>query len=273
MPYNLVLRQSFLPLDSVRLGRLVLNVEEPQQDYFDAPCDNAVEPLIKPHIRYNEVQHTAADQKFASILTRLVSASRTKRNKTYTQVTTDRAMTYQLRNSGLWFKNALQDESTRKWLEEAIDQGDDVYLIVGYHTLLDARILEGAAAMTESHAKVEVPVTASLAAAGAAVIPLGDIADPKISGLNRQEHSAQRQFVASGEQVVALQYRKVRFKWYSSREMDNAFLDDNRWKVYWDMRGQEETVNDVLEVELQDELELDSDYKKCSSLAEDDFLY
>jgi hypothetical protein len=35
--------------------------------------------------------------------------------------------------------------------------------------------------------------------------------------------------------------------------MDNAFLDGNRWKVYWDMRRQE-TVNDVLGAELQDEL-------------------
>jgi hypothetical protein len=139
MPCNTLIYHAFLSSESIRLGRLVRNVDEPQSDYINPDCDLRPESvIIKPHLRYEEVQRSTTDKSFTSVLTRLVSASRTRRNKAYTQVTTDRVTTYQLGNSGLWFKSVIKIKTTREWIKESINQGDDVYVIMGYHTILDA---------------------------------------------------------------------------------------------------------------------------------------
>lgn len=160
-------------------------------------------------------------------------------------------------------------EATRKWIEQAIAQGDDIYLVVGYYTTVDAQIVQGGAIATNSSARLDVPVAASLAAAGV-VVPMTDLLDAGFAGHNRHDERVQRRFVATGEQVCAVQYRKVRFKWFSSHDLAKAALDrDNRWKVYWNVRSQETRKDDVLEADLQDELELENDHEKSYSETEE----
>jgi hypothetical protein len=259
------IRHAFLPIESIRLGRFVRNLNEPQSDYLDPDCQPRREPITKPHLQYGELQQTAADKNLAALLTRLLSASWTKRRKEYTQVTTDQVTTYQLDNSGAWFKEAIKMQTTREWIKESIDQGDDIYIVVGYYTMFDAVVVEGSAESVGSSAKLEMPVTASLAAAGV-VVPLDNVLDPGVAGSNINQRGIQRRFVASGEQVCAVQYRKVRFKWFSSRDLDKAFLErESRWKMYSNIRGQEIGTNDVVEVDLEDDLELDNDYEEHKS--------
>jgi hypothetical protein len=121
-----------LAIESIRLGRLVRNLDEPQSDYLDPDCQPRREPIIKPHLQYGELQQTAADKNLAALITRLLSASWTKRRKEYTQVNTGQVTTYQLDNSGAWLKEAVKMQTTREWIKESINQGDDIYLVVGY---------------------------------------------------------------------------------------------------------------------------------------------
>ncbi|KAJ5101294.1 hypothetical protein NUU61_003516 [Penicillium alfredii] len=259
MPQSLVLGTPFFPLESVRLGRLVLNIKEPQQDYFDPPCQRSEDASVQEHEGYGGVDNTGSNRDFVSLLTRLVAASHIKRMRTSTQVSTPRARTYQLRNSGVWFRRALEAEATRDWVEEAVDQGDEVYLIVGYHTFQDARFMEHAVEMSESFAQLNLPINAAMpgiggsgAGLGASIVG-GDISDPAISGCQQSARSLQKHFVATGEQVVAIQYRRLRFRWYSSRNLDRAALEKNRWHTRWNMRGeQDNAVDDVLEADLED---------------------
>ena len=131
--------------------------------------------------------------------------------------------------------------------------------------MVDAQIVEGAAAGTDSSARLDVPVTASLAAAGV-IMPMADVLGTGVADHNRHDQRVQRRFVATGEQIGAVQYRKVRFRWFSSRDLDKATLDkENRWKIYWNVRGQETANDDILEADLQDELELQGDYEQYSS--------
>jgi hypothetical protein len=132
MPSVTLIRHTLLPFESIQLGRLVRNVDEPQSDYLDPDLAIRPEPIVKPYLRYQEAQQNKADSSFIVLLTSLASASRIRRNKSYTQVATDRVTTYQLDNSGSWFKAAIQTKETREWIQESIDQGDDVYLVVGY---------------------------------------------------------------------------------------------------------------------------------------------
>src|SRR5215471_15833042 len=102
MHYTSLVYHTFLPSESIRLGRLVRNVDEPHSDYLDPDCDIRPESVvIKSHLGYKEVHQHTTDKTFTTVLTQLISASRTKRSKIYTHVTTDRVTTYQLGNSGM----------------------------------------------------------------------------------------------------------------------------------------------------------------------------
>jgi hypothetical protein len=79
MSCTTLIYHTFLSADSIRLGRLVRNVDEPQSDYLDPDCDLRPESvIIKPHLRYEEVQQSTADKSLTAVLTRLISASRTR---------------------------------------------------------------------------------------------------------------------------------------------------------------------------------------------------
>ena len=140
--------------------------------------------------------------------------------------------------------------------------------------MLDAQVVEGAADALESSGQLGLPVTEVALAATGVMVPLGDIADPRVAGNNIKKQGIQRQFVADGEQICAVQYRKVRFKWFSSRDLDAALLEkDTRWKMCWNIRGQEIGTNDVVEVDLHDELEIEGDREKYTSETEGEFLF
>lgn len=255
MHCNILLRQTFLPLDSIRLGRLVLNVSEPEQDYFDPTCNEEAGQSVSTQTHYTSLQPTTGSEGLLSILTRLVSKSISKHNRIYIQVTADTAKQYVLQNSSTWFKTALSSEATRNWLGLAIRQGDEVYMVVGYTTLLDGRFIEGTAAAMAPGEQLILPVPPPL--------PEGS------------DHTAiRRQFVSPGEQICAVQYRKVRFRWFSARDLGSAGLerDGSRWRMNWNIRGQEVEMNDIVEADLQDELELEGDYEKYTSEKCGDFL-
>ncbi|KAJ5772186.1 hypothetical protein N7520_002715 [Penicillium odoratum] len=265
--------RTFLSRESIRLGRFVRNIDEPQADFLDAELDiprNSV--IVKSHLHFEEVQQNLQDKSFTATLSSLVSASRSKYNHASTQVSTEQVKTYQLSNSGSWFRSTLKSEAVREWIKDAIDMGDDIFVIVGYHTMTDARIIEGVVDAADASAWLQLPVGEALLAAGV-VAPLGDLVDPGFGVNNCSQRGVLRRFVAVGEQVCAVQYRKVRFKWFSSRDLDKVSLEkNNRWKVYWNVRGQEIGANDVVEVDLQEELELEDDSHERHAFSTEQFL-
>jgi hypothetical protein len=64
-----------------------------------------------------------------------------KRAKSKVRIETNLVRTNTLHNSTQWFEKAVSSEETRRWFERAIDQGGDVYFIVGFHTVTDVRII------------------------------------------------------------------------------------------------------------------------------------
>jgi hypothetical protein len=70
-----------------------------------------------------------------------MSSGFSRRANIKARIATDQVKTYILGNSGRWFEEAMSPEVTRKWVERAIDQGDDIYIIVGFHAVSNARII------------------------------------------------------------------------------------------------------------------------------------
>jgi hypothetical protein len=139
--------------------------------------------------------------------------------------------TYQLDNSGEWFSNACKTKGARTWLQSAIKDGCKVYCqsdtMSSLIHLFARRLGPG------------TPKIASIASTHR---------DVNVTLKSGQIH--QRTYTARGDGMYAVQYRKLRFKWYSSRDLEKATLEkDNRWKLSPEARG-----DDVVEVLLDDGL-------------------
>ena len=256
MRQSVLLPQTFLPLESVQLGRLVLNVQSPESDFRDLIPLNPHDVIVKPAAHFQGQESSATATEFGSALCHLLSLTRSKQKGNTTRITSDRVTTYLLNNSGHWFRQAVQDKDTRKWIEDANRRGDDIYLVAGYHTLLDARVYETGAHQTTTVGNMALPIAEALTATTGMPVPFGEVIDPSMTAGHQQQQAGQHSFTAPGEQVSAVQYRKVQFKWYTSGELHDKPLGPNQWRTYWTFRGQ---TDDMVEVDVGDDLELEED--------------
>lgn len=252
MATTILFPQFFLPFESIKLGRFITSVEYPHQDFHDPPYTRPPAATVTIRNQYNSLRHESNSSGFTSALTSLMSAGFSKRANLKLRVSTDHVRTYTLENSQRWFEEAAGFDDTRQWIERTIDQGDDAYLIVGFHTVTDARIIHQSAVGAEQGGYIGLPVGLSLTAVGI-VAPLGDIIDPRIGTHRREADGVLEQFLAPGEQICALQYRKVCHRWLSSKKMDKASLAKvPRWTAGDRWRNEEEGEEDVIEVDAQD---------------------
>ncbi len=180
MPVSLLLSQ-FLPLSAIKLGRFVTSVDEPHRDYHDPNDSPSFKIVEKVETHYDSIDSLADHHSFASELTSLLSTSFSKRHKSSIRIATNQVKTYYLDNNGEWFRNTVQLEDVRRWIERTIDEGEDIYVVVGYHTIMDARVAAQARGQVTSDGKLVMPISAALAATGV-VVPIGTLADPGLTG-------------------------------------------------------------------------------------------
>ena len=269
MTSSIIFPQFFLPVTSIKLGRLVTSISHPHQDYYDPPLSNPPSSIVSHRDRYTGYQHGGTRSNFSTTLTSLLSSAFSKRANSRTRIETTQVKTYTLENSSKIFEEAMKIDSTRKWIEKAIDDGDDVYLIVGFHTVVDARIVHESVKSQDVGGRVGIPVDLSLAAVGA-IVPFGNVINPSVEGQHVNADSLQAQFLVPGEQICALQYRKVRFRWLSSKGVDSASLSKYpRWRTtdgWRTMNLQAEDVKDTIEVEMEEVGSYDEDWEKVETI-------
>ncbi|KAJ5662985.1 hypothetical protein N7507_003716 [Penicillium longicatenatum] len=259
MRVSVLLPQFFLPPSAIKLGRFVTNIDEPYRDYFDAQAEKNFRVIEKIATQYDGANSLRAQRKFGSELTAFLSSSVSSRTNASIHVNTEQVKTYYLDNNGQWFRDIVKSEDVRKWIERTIDEGEDIYVVVGYHTVLDARIVEQSREQKLLDGNLAVPVSSALLASGV-VVPFGDLADPKLAGSSGRVEDLQRHFVAQGEQIIAVQYRKVRFRFLSSKSVDKATLaKEARWVRYDRPRYLQSDTEDMVEVALDDDLSPEGD--------------
>lgn len=253
-----VVFNSLLPLTAVQLGCLVLNAQHPLQDFFEPLSHTEAQIATSTQNNFTEILDSSRATKLRTYLTRLVSSSYSNEDSSTVQLSTLRATTYQLINSGDWFQKVCKIEATRKWLESAIERGHDVYLVVGFHTLCDAKFAMRIESASHEGGQALVPV-GNLVTGGVDGLFGDGVLDVGLGGSHQKSQGHKKSFMAPGEQIYAVQYRKVNFKWFSSRNIDKAFLEaDNRWKIFWNARGQETGEDDVVEADIDDDIELET---------------
>ena len=251
MPQN-VLFPEFLPsVEAVKLGRFITNLKQPNLSFHDPEFQTLPTAIITPQSEYAGSRQTAGDDGLGSTLTSLLSFALSRRAKRGIKVAAETVKTYSLSKVPMWFNEASKLEATKRWLEDTIDEGSDIFFIVGFRTISNARITVETSLASGVSGQAQVPVSAVLASAGV-VIPLESI-DPSVDVHHQASDGVRAQFKAPGENVCALQYLRLRHSFLSSSKVDKATLSKNpQWKVYDATRDAQAGINDILEVNLDE---------------------
>lgn len=138
-------------------------------------------------------------------------------------------------------------------MEENVEEGYNVYMIVAITTVKDANVTGSIDKSSKVSPGITVPV-AEIATSGASIgLPdaLAQIADVGGDVDFVRKVKAKREFFAPGERIIAFQYRKITFEWFSSKNIDRASLDrENRWKILVALRSGDR--DDVVNAELDE---------------------
>lgn len=262
-------------LASVQLGRFVLDLKEPQSEYFEPP-----EPPVQTLPTFDSKAFDEGDAsekslKFFAYLTKALNASHNSNKNVHFDIKSSRCRTYQMDNSGGWFKEACKEQSTKQWLDEQIEASRDVFLIVGFQTMLNAKVNREDDANREIKASAEAPIDKIVthgvsAVAGNAASAMNVGGGANVGKMAKQHVS----LIGVGEQLYAIQYRKVKFNFHSSKEAGNKekLLMQNCWLRFKDVRGDgdDDGIDDIVEADIDDALELEDEWQQYACGEEDD---
>ena len=219
-----VLNRQILNSSSIALGRLVIDIHAPWEDYCPGtitPTDDDVGISVAPRLKdmLEKSRGTSLYEELINIYASILNAE-----DGFEAISLASEKTYLLSNSGNWFQGLCAKHATRAWLENVIKFGWDAYMVVGIHTLCESSMATGGS--EERVQKLEMP-------SGASTRPVPS---------------------TSREIIVAFQYRKVLFRWFWSRDVGTAFLEigSNRWQPLAITRGHEDGEEDIVEATLQD---------------------
>jgi hypothetical protein len=264
-----VFTDQLFSLKSIALGRLVLNVRTPWQDFCPssvALTDNDISK--EPFLNIKDILSHSTGSKFHSRLTHLLSGYSQRHDASHSTINAPQATKYSILNSSVLFETMCGDENIRLWFEKCIKSGSDIFMVVGMITVTDAVIGIEEASTSLLGGGVQVPVTDAVTMGHAVALPaaVGEILDVSADAARLVKDQVKTSFVAPGERVIGIQYRKVRFEWLSSRLMEKAFLEKNsRWKIHFgaDRGDESEGDDDIIEACLDFDL-------KESDIREDD---
>ncbi|KAL2041495.1 hypothetical protein N7G274_005877 [Stereocaulon virgatum] len=228
MPTTLLLPVP-LPVDEVRIGSFLLNPQDPTQDYYDPQED---EPEFRPNIirvyltDFSNTVRDAGSKEVETVLTDYLSTAVNWGKSKTLELSSAKAATYIMKNSGSWFEQVCGLTKTRRWFEKWIGRGCKVYLLVGLRTIFNGRIKidHSTTTSTSGHAQLPADLLAGLPPMGLNIGGGGRIS---------KDQGVTSEFSAAGERIWALQYRQIKFKWYSSRKIENAALETGaRWLTF-----------------------------------------
>lgn len=237
-----------IPIDHLEIGTFVTNAYDPLQEKFTPSNLKAQIAETEVHT-YSEHLNTTNSQSIQALFTKYLSASVSDNNDHSTTLSSLKTASYKMVNSTSWFQQACSDPSTRRWLEEQIGRDSDVYLLVGSQTLFDGNVEVTRKQDAHRELGVKVPVDKIMG------IPAG--LDTRGNASSTQNVGSTRKFTTQGESIWALQYRKIKFKWFFSKAVDQAFLEKgSRWKIVGERSEENDDEEDVVEAIWEDDDEV-----------------
>lgn len=249
---SIIPAQVIVPLESVKLGRFITSVEQPQQSYHDPPSTSEPSVLTTRQDDFTGDRVSDRSSGVVSALLSIISGGLSRRTRSTVSITTDCVKTYALGNSDGWFDEATTFPETREWIERVLDRNQKIYMIVGFHTVTNAKLSHQSTVGNAADGQVQVPTASALGAMGVPVM-FRNILDSRIHMQMEIIEGEGSQSSALGEYVCAIQYRQLRHNWLSSKEMDAGQLSKVRqWSSMERTRDEEDGEDDIVQVELAD---------------------
>jgi hypothetical protein len=275
-----LLRAAFLDLNEVSLGCLVPNPLEPGQDFCPVkPPVITAEDISPPRYIENIHEFLGAGKHLGlhTKLARIFSATARKENKSVDQLVASRATLYYLRQPSLHFKDLCKDDNTKEWIETVLKRFP-IFLVTGFLTVTQAEV--GRTRQRSSEVQLTTEVSASDVTSFGATTIVTDMPDSVGVQLKAgtEVHSLYS-FVAPGERIIGVQYRKLKFKRFSAVDVEKGELKSNSWVMFLgekSRKGLSAGTGHVLEANLEesltvDDLELeDQEGEKLTSVVEEE---
>jgi hypothetical protein len=196
--------------------------------------------------------------RFSLKLTKFLHANAEASKSASNTLQTKEATRWELLNSPEVFTRILaESHETRVWLEK-VHKSSPVHFAVALITVLDASFNVAAESTSKAELSVVAPVGEAVAPGSSAVPSVGDSLDVQTELAKERTEKQNAKFLVPGDRIVAVQYRRIKFKGYKSANVDGAFLEKgSRWKKYTGtdvVRGDGE---DILEATLEEKPMLD----------------
>lgn len=244
--------------ESAKIGRIVLNPQEPLETYYDlyptqdelkgTGGDIHVTPGVDLACTFNEAKKKslrgALLQLFSGNLSSITEGEASLEGET---------KRYQLGNAEHVFRKACAGEQVREWLQEnVIKPKVDAYMIVGYHTITNPRIVKGNQLQRETKFHADDALVTNAATPG----------HPGVANMRNTTWNKRRfmqKLSVDGEGIFAVQYRKVVYKldrWYSESQVG---LRDSKWHMFLHIRGQDDQGHYSVETDLGGPAEFEPD--------------
>jgi len=240
MKTSTLILNHLLPRKAVELGRLVTNIHDPIQDY----CQPSPLPLPEEAISAQRLDNFATilentkGSKLSAFLTQILTGTWSVSRGVTTDITATSYETRQLGNCEELLRLACKLESVRIWLERAARRKREVYIVCGLKILVDARICQSLVQSSEKGGSVQIPGAVIMATAGVPTFPFNDSLDVGMERNIKRASREKEEYLAEGEHIFAIQYRKVKIGKFSTSKVDPDYLlGGSRWKIYLSSRG------------------------------------
>jgi len=240
MKTSTLILNHLLPRKAVELGRLVTNIHDPIQDYCQPTPLSLPEDAISAQRLENfaTILENTKGSKLSAFLTQMLSGTWSVSRGVTTDIAATSYETRQLGNCEEVLHLACKLEPVRIWLERAARRKREVYVVSGLKILVDARIRQSLVQSSEKGGSVQIPGAVIMAAAGVPSFPLNDSLDLGIESNIRRTSKEKEEYLAGGEHIFAIQYRKVKMGKFATSKVDPDYLlGGSRWKIYLSSRG------------------------------------
>ena len=234
-----------LPKDTVLCGEIVLDPSQPYNDVVAYPekLASGLKILPTPLTNVHDLHGAGIGFDFKVKLMSFLTAQAKAMRLGDVEIKVARGTIYKVRDSGGAFKKACGDQEVRDWIEEhVIDEGRNAAMIVGMHTYSDATYRRTGSRQVGAGASASDPTGSTNAEATARAGAVGF------------DHQT---FNMPDEQIFAIEYRKVMFRRWSKKMLENARLHKgpNFWEIFLGDRSKGPATDDeenTLQCELED---------------------
>ncbi|KAL8366679.1 hypothetical protein RB595_010508 [Gaeumannomyces hyphopodioides] len=254
-----LLLSQLIPRESVELGRLVVDPKYPDHDFCqplltgtsDAPfaaADVATQHFEDFSAILNRTRGTRLELRLLSLLS--IVPSVTPGSTSSTVLTAPVCAVHRLRDATTYFSAACREQPVREWLESRPRRPfGNIFLVCGLRTVTNARVRQ------TRHSQIDVAASVSVPAAS---LPGFDVTvEGSLSVACESKEKVG--YTAVGEQVFAVQYRKVNLSMLSTatKKVEEAYLERKiRFISYISLRGGQVDKH-VIEAEVAEALTQD----------------